>query len=138
LRAGPGTCLVGGLLAVPATPPGARRILVGVTKDSPATRRVSPLLAGAVVLGLAVGAGAFVLLDPFLAAFVAIVVAVGLAMVVAASDWDRHETFEERELARARRRAEKWDRNADARARDRARWEAHQARKARTGQDGPT
>lgn len=130
---GPGTALAGGAGRARR----AGRILVGVTQDSPAPRRVSPLLAGAVVLALAVGAGAFVLLDPFLAAFVAIVVAVGLAMAVAASDWDRHETFEERELARARRRAEKWDRNADVRARDRAQWEAHQARKAaRAARDG--
>jgi peptidoglycan/LPS O-acetylase OafA/YrhL len=108
-----------------------------VIQDSPSRRRASPLLAAAVVLGLALGVGAFLLLDPFLAAFVAIVVAVGLAMAVAARDWDQHETYEQRELERARRRAEKWDRNADARARDRAKWEAYQARKAAKGvEDG--
>jgi uncharacterized membrane protein YphA (DoxX/SURF4 family) len=107
-----------------------------VTQENPTPRRVSPLLAAVLVLGLAVAAGSFVVLDPFLAAFVAIVVVVSLAMAVAARNWDQHETFEERELARARRRAEKWDRNADVRARDRARWEAHQARKAEAPEGG--
>jgi hypothetical protein len=47
-----------------------------------------------------------------------------------ASDWDQHSTFEERELVRARKRKEKWERNAGAREKDRALWEAHQAKKA--------
>ncbi|RBY97991.1 hypothetical protein DQ237_03605 [Blastococcus sp. TF02-8] len=101
-----------------------------MTQPSPAPGRFSPRLVMGLVLGLVVAGGVFFVLDPILAAFVAIVVVVGLGMTVAARDWERHETFEERELARARRRQEKWDRNADARARDRARWEAHQARKA--------
>ena len=102
----------------------------GVTQDSPSPRRASPLRVAAGIVGVAVVIGAFAILDPLLAAFVAIVVAVGLAMAVAARDWDQHETYEQRELDRARRRAEKWERNADARARDRAKWEAYQARKA--------
>ena len=53
-----------------------------------------------------------------------------LVVAFLARDWDSHSTYEERELARARRRAEKWERGADARARDRASWEAHQARQA--------
>jgi hypothetical protein len=53
-----------------------------------------------------------------------------LVVLAMASDWEGHPDFEERELARARRRREKWERNAGARARDRERWEAHQARKA--------
>ena len=53
-----------------------------------------------------------------------------LVVLAMASDWDRHPDFEERELARARRRRAKWERTADARARDRERWEAHQARRA--------
>jgi hypothetical protein len=73
---------------------------------------------------------AFVLLDPILAAFVVIVLVTGLVIAVLARDWDQHSTFEERELARSRKRAEKWERNKDVRARDRARWEAHQARQA--------
>ncbi|NEK87834.1 hypothetical protein GCU60_19010 [Blastococcus saxobsidens] len=101
-----------------------------MTRDSSSSRRLSAPLAVGIVVGLAVAAGSFWVLDPILAAFVAIVVVVGLAMAVAASDWDSHETFEERELVRARKRAEKWERNAPARARDRAKWEAHQARQA--------
>ena len=101
-----------------------------VIQESSSNRRTSPLLAVGVLVGLAVAAGTFWVLDTILAAFVAIVIVVGLAMAVAAHDWDRHATFEERELARARKRAEKWERNAPARARDRAKWEAHRARKA--------
>jgi hypothetical protein len=73
---------------------------------------------------------AFLFLDPILAAFATIMVLTALVIVVLARDWDRHSTYEQRELARARRRAEKWERNKDVRARDRARWEAHQAKKA--------
>ncbi|MGY1654093.1 hypothetical protein [Geodermatophilus sp. SYSU D01119] len=53
-----------------------------------------------------------------------------LVVLAMASDWDSHPDFEERELLRSRRRKEKWDRSAGARARDRQRWEAHQARQA--------
>ena len=48
---------------------------------------------------------AFVLLDPVLAAFVVILLVTGLGVAVLARDWDRHSTYEERELARARKRA---------------------------------
>jgi hypothetical protein len=90
-------------------------------------------------VGLAVGAAvwavgsvlAFSRLDPILAAFVVILGATAVVIAAFAGDWDRHSTFEQRELARARKRAEKWDRTKDARDRDRARWEAHQARQAR-------
>ena len=71
---------------------------------------------------------AFLVLDPVIAAFVAIVLATVVVIAVLASDWDRHSTFEERELQRARRRKEKWDRGAAARERDRVKWEAHRAR----------
>jgi hypothetical protein len=73
---------------------------------------------------------AFVLLDPVLAAFVVILLVTGVGVAVLARDWDRHSTYEERELVRARKRAEKWERGTEARARDRAKWEAHQARQA--------
>jgi hypothetical protein len=73
---------------------------------------------------------AFVLLDPVLAAFVVILLVTGVGVAVLAQDWDRHSTYEERELVRARKRAEKWERGTEARARDRAKWEAHQARQA--------
>jgi hypothetical protein len=72
---------------------------------------------------------AFLLLDPILAAFVGIL---GLSLWVVAllaSDWERHPSYEQRELARSRRRARHRERTREARARDRARWEAHQQRK---------
>lgn len=85
-----------------------------------------------VAAGCAIGAVlAFATLDPIIAAFLVILVGTAVASTVFARDWDRHSTFEERELARARKRSAKWARNADVRARDRARWEAHQARQAR-------
>jgi hypothetical protein len=74
---------------------------------------------------------AFANLDPVLAAFLVILGGTAVVIAAVAADWDRHSTFEQRELARARKRAEKWDRTKDARDRDRARWEAHQARQAR-------
>lgn len=82
------------------------------------------------VLVAVVSVLAFLLLDPILAAFVAILLVTGAVVAVLARDWDRHSTYEERELARSIKRAEKWERNKDVRARDRARWEAHQARQA--------
>jgi hypothetical protein len=106
-----------------------------VTQDNPPSRSVPPLLVVGGVVGLAIAGGSFLVLDPYLAAFVAILLVVGVLIAVLAHDWDSHDSFEERELARARKRQEKWDRNAGARAKDRARWEAHQARKAT--QDGP-
>lgn len=73
---------------------------------------------------------AFALLDPIVAAFVVILVVTGAVIAFVARDWDQHPTYEERELARARRRAEKWERNQAARDRDRAKWEAHQAKQS--------
>jgi hypothetical protein len=63
--------------------------------------------------------------------------AVLLLVLVMARDWDAHPSFEEREMLRARRRKVRWERSADARARDRERWEAHQARRASRGSDDP-
>ncbi|MGY1701369.1 hypothetical protein [Geodermatophilus sp. SYSU D00766] len=80
--------------------------------------------AAASVLAFVAGGNALLALG--LAVF-GLVLLVVLAM---ARDWDDHPDFEEREMARARRRREKWERNAGARAKDRARWEAHQARRA--------
>ena len=82
-------------------------------------------------LAAVLGVLAVVLLDPILAAFIVIMLVTGAVVAVLARDWDRHSTFEERELARSLKRAEKWERNKDVRARDRAKWEAHQARQAR-------
>jgi hypothetical protein len=90
------------------------------------TRRLAVwggVLAGGSVL-------AFLLLDPILAAFVTILGLCAWGVGLLASGWDRHPGFEERELERARRRAERRERTRGARARDRARWEAHQQRRA--------
>ena len=80
----------------------------------------------------AVSVLAFRLLDPIVAAFVVILLVTGAVIAYVARDWDQHPTYEQREAARARKRAEKWDRNQAARDRDRAKWEAHQAKKARS------
>jgi hypothetical protein len=98
-------------------------ILVGVVKGF--------AIAGAVLVVLSVAA--FVFVDPILGAFPAILGGTALAIAWLARDWDQHPSFEEREAARARRRAAKYDRQAGTRARDRERWEAHQAKQARKG-----
>jgi fatty acid desaturase len=77
-----------------------------------------------------VAALAFLFLYWVIALFVAIVGFTLLVVGAVASNWEEHSTFEERELARAQKRKEKWERNAGAREKDRARWEAYQARKA--------
>jgi hypothetical protein len=79
---------------------------------------------------------AFLFLDWIIALFIAIM---GLTLVIVgalAGSWDNHSTFEERELARARKRKEKYERRAGARAKDRAIWEAARSRKDRGGTDG--
>jgi hypothetical protein len=87
------------------------------------------------VLVAVVSALAFLLLDPVLAAFLVILLVTGAVIAYVARDWDQHSTYEEREAVRAQKRAEKWERNKAARDRDRAKWEAHQARQA--GTPGP-
>jgi hypothetical protein len=89
------------------------------------------LLTAAVAVVAAVAS--FLLLDAVLAAAVTVVGLTVVVLMAVATDWDQHPTFEERELARARRRAAKHEKNAGARAKDRARWEAHQARKQARG-----
>ena len=75
-------------------------------------------------------AAAFVLLDPIVATFVAMVLVTSLVVAFLARDWDRHSTYEQREQLRTQQRKEKWERGQAARDRDRAKWEAHQARQA--------
>jgi hypothetical protein len=87
-------------------------------------------LLAALVLLVVVGALAFLLLSPVLASAVVIGTATLLAVGALGADWEQHPDFETREMARARRRKEKWERTAGARAKDRARWEAYQAKKA--------
>lgn len=101
-----------------------------MTTDPQRTGRSRGLLAAAVV-SLVLAALSFVLLDDVVVAgFVAILLVTAAVMAFLASDWDRHSTFEEREQQRALRRKAKWEANAEARERDRRRWEAHQARQA--------
>lgn len=87
------------------------------------------LVTALVLLGV-VGVLSFLLLSPVLAAAVVIGTATLLGVAALGADWEQHPDFETRELARARRRKEKWERTAGARAKDRARWEAYQAKKA--------
>ena len=61
-----------------------------------------------------------------------------LGLGAAAADWEDHPSFEDRERVRARKRKERWEATADVRARDRARWEAYQAKKAAEEQDRPS
>jgi hypothetical protein len=103
----------------------------------PGTRTRAGILAGVtqrLVFGSAVvvlaSVAAVLLLDPILAAALVIVLVTALGAAIAARDWDSHPTYEEREQARALRRKAKWERTQGSRDRDRARWEAHQARKA--------
>lgn len=98
------------------------------TRARSAARVVGAALGAVVTAALVVWA--FAVLDVVVASAVAIVLVTALGIAVAASGWDQHSTYEERELARARRRQEKWDRNKDARERDRLKWEAHHARQA--------
>jgi hypothetical protein len=102
---------------------------IGTGAARTTSARSAPLVVGAAIW-VAGSVLAFLFLDPILAAFLVIVGLTLLVMGFLARDWDQHSTFEERELVRARRRAEKWERTKDVRARDRARWEAHQARQA--------
>jgi hypothetical protein len=87
------------------------------------------LLCAAVVIGG--GVLALVFVDPILGAFLLIMGVTLLGIGATARDWDRHPSYEDRELARARKRKAKWERGSAARERDRARWEAHQARQAK-------
>jgi hypothetical protein len=102
-----------------------------MTEARKSRRRRSAALGVAVLVCAAGSVLAFRYLDPIVAAFVVILAVTLLVVAFVARDWDSHSTYEERENARARRRKEKWERTADARARDRARWEAHQARQAK-------
>jgi len=68
--------------------------------------------------------------DPILGAVVLIFGAIGVVVVQLASTWDQHPDFEARELARARRRKAKWEKDAGKREKDAARYAAHQARKS--------
>ncbi|MPQ96415.1 hypothetical protein GB931_00440 [Modestobacter sp. I12A-02628] len=88
-----------------------------------------PLIT-AVAVWVVVATLLFLTLDPVVAAFLAILGAGVAAVVPLAATWDEAPSFEERELARARKRAAHRERTKDARARDKARYEARQAKRA--------
>src|SRR3954469_14011022 len=88
--------------------------------DAADTGGVSKRIAVAAVVVVACSVAAFLVLDPIIAAFAAIVLVTGLGIALMARDWDRHPTYEQREQVRAQRRKEKWERGKDARDRDRA------------------
>jgi hypothetical protein len=99
------------------------RILAGMGK-----RVVVAGIAWAVVTLLAFAK------DPILGASVGIFAGAVVVVIALTSNWDSHPDFEERELVRARRRAarkaEAWEKNKDARERDRVRYAAHRAKQA--------
>lgn len=103
------------------------------TEPRRARRVIGTALGAALTVALVVAA--FARFELVIASAVAIVVVTTFGMIVAASGWDQHSTYEEREAARARRRQEKWDRNKAARERDRRKWEAHHARQGRPDGD---
>jgi hypothetical protein len=105
-----------------------------VTENPGGRRTRSGAPVAVTLVWLAGSVAAFIFLDPVIASFVAILGLTGVVVTFLSSDWVRASTFEEREAARARRRQEKWDAGEKARERDRARWEAHQARKAGRGE----
>jgi ribulose kinase len=91
------------------------------------------LLVPALIAALALSVLAFLTLSPVLAAAVLIGSVTLVAVAALSADWEKHPSFEERERVRSLRRKEKWERSAEARAKDRARYEAYQegvARKA--------
>jgi lipopolysaccharide export LptBFGC system permease protein LptF len=89
------------------------------------------LLAPALVAALVLSALAFLTLSPVLASAVLIGSLTLVAVAALSADWAEHPSFEEREKARSRRRREKWESRADARAKDRARFAAYQEGRAR-------
>ena len=96
-------------------------------QDSAPRTATSLWLSGLVVL-LVGGFVAFRVLNPIIAAALVIGAATVLVVAVVARDWDQHPGYEEREQARAEKRKIKFAENQGARDRDRAKWEAHQAR----------
>jgi hypothetical protein len=93
-----------------------------------APRRGAGFLWGGLVVLLVAGYLAFRVLNPIIAAALVIVGATLLGMVAVARDWDQHPGYEEREQRRAEKRKLKFAENQGARDKDRAKWEAHQAR----------
>jgi DNA-binding helix-hairpin-helix protein with protein kinase domain len=87
------------------------------------------LLRGGLIW-LVVSALAFWALYWVVALGITIMGAIVVLVAVLSADWDQHSTFDQREAERARRRKQKYERNAGKRAKDRARYEAGLARQA--------
>jgi len=96
-------------------------------QDSAPRSGTGPWWSGLVVL-LVGGYLAFRVLNPIIAAALVILGATVLGVAAVAHDWDQHPGYEEREQSRAEKRKIKFAQNQGARDRDRAKWEAHQAR----------
>ena len=110
-------------------------------RQDTAARGSSGALWIGLVLLLAGGYLAFRVLDPILAAALVIVAATVLGMATVARNWDQHPGFEEREQVRTEKRRVKFAQTQGARDKDRAKWEAHQARQrqkaGRPSAEGP-
>jgi hypothetical protein len=110
-------------------------------RQHPAPRGGAGLLWIGLVVLLAGGYLAFRALDPILAAALVIVAATVLGMAALARNWDQHPGFEEREQVRAEKRRIKFAQSQGTRDKDRAKWEAHQARQrqkaGRPSAEGP-
>lgn len=89
------------------------------------------LLLPALAAALAVSLLAFLSLSLVPAAAVTIGSLTLVAVAALSADWEKHPSFEERERVRSLRRKEKWERSADTRAKDRARYEAYQEGRAK-------
>jgi hypothetical protein len=105
-------------------------------QEAPPRRGNGPWWAGLVVL-IVGGYLAFRVLNPIIAAALVIVGATVLVMAGVARDWDQHPGYEEREQARAEKRKIKFAQNQGARDKDRAKWEAHQARQRQKAAQDP-
>jgi hypothetical protein len=105
----------------PTAPAGPARILGVVV-----ARVLKRVLVWLVVTGLA-----FWLLYWVVALGISMIVGIGVVVSLMSIDWDQHSTYEQREAERARRRKERYERNAGKRARDRARYERAKAAEER-------
>ena len=90
------------------------------------SRVLKRVLVWLVVTGLA-----FWLLYWVVALGISVIVGIGVVVSLMSIDWDQHSTYEQREAERARRRKERYERNAGKRARDRARYERAKAAEER-------
>lgn len=84
-----------------------------------------------VLVWLVVTGLAFWLLYWVVALGISMIVGIGVVVSLMSIDWDQHSTYEQREAERARRRKERYERNAGKRARDRARYERAKAAEER-------